>query len=182
MKSLWTYFVTGAFTVLLLVIGVRSALGENPQVPPAATAPVAKGSVDDLASNLNDKEKSLQEKELRLADWESRLKIQEDRIKSRVEELRILTDMQKKSAEEMAIRRKDIEERMIKTYETMNPKKTAEVLSVMEDGLAVEVLMAMKPKKVAAILDKMDSSKAMMLSTKIAERRPAATTTGAEAK
>jgi flagellar motility protein MotE (MotC chaperone) len=178
MKSFWTYFVTGAFVVLLLGVGVRSALGEKSEsasVPhtaaPSATA--TKGGVEDLARILNEKEKALQDKELRLADLESRLKTQEDRIKSRVEELRILTEMQKKNSEELSVRRQEIEGRMIKTFETMNPKKAAEVLSVMDDALAVEVLMAMKSKKVATIMDKMDSNKAMLLQTKIAERKPA---------
>jgi flagellar motility protein MotE (MotC chaperone) len=175
MKSFWTYFVTGAFVVLLLGVGVRSALGEKSEPAPATlqAAPSAKGGVEDLARSLNEKEKALQDKELRLADWESRLKTQEDRIKSRVEELRILTDMQNKNSQELSVRRQEIEGRMIKTFETMNPKKAAEVLSVMDDALAVEVLMAMKSKKVATIMDKMDSNKAMLLQTKIAERKPA---------
>jgi flagellar motility protein MotE (MotC chaperone) len=178
MKSFWTYFVTGAFVVLLLGVGVRSALGEKSETAQAADAqatasPNNKVVVEDLARSLNEKEKALQDKELRLADLESRLRTQEDRIKSRVEELRILTDMQKKNSEELSARRQDIEARMIKTFETMNPKKAAEVLSVMDDALAVDVLMAMKSKKVATIMDKMDSNKAMLLQTKIAERKPA---------
>jgi flagellar motility protein MotE (MotC chaperone) len=175
MKSFWTNFVVGAFVVLLLGLGVKSALGEKSEAAhekPAAAA-LPPGGLEQLAAKLNDKEKSLQDKELRLADWESRLKIQEERIKSRVEELRVLTDAQKKHAEEMAKRRKDIEDRMLVTFESMNPKKSAEVLSVMEEDLAVEILLTMKAKKVAAVMDKMDSSKAMSLQTKIAERRPA---------
>ena len=62
----------------------------------------------------------------------------------------------------------------------MSPKKASGVLMVMNDSLAVELLMAMKEKKVAQVLDVMDPNRAMALSSLVAKRRPAGAATSEE--
>ena len=74
----------------------------------------------------------------------------------------------------------EIMKKMVKTYETMAPKKAAGVLSVMKDDLAVEVLLKMKEKKLASILDAMEPNRAMTLSSIMAKRRPAGIAIGEE--
>lgn len=173
MKSFWPYFVMGAFIVFLVGIGVNVASGQKTDDVPEESSEAKPVNVDELAVELQDKEKSIIERERVLKDWEDRLNVQEARIKSRIEELKTLSDENKKLSEEMQKRQETVEKNLVKTFETMNPKKAAEVLTVMETPLAVELLMAMKSKIVATILDKMDANKAMILSSEIAQRNPA---------
>jgi flagellar motility protein MotE (MotC chaperone) len=72
----------------------------------------------------------------------------------------------------------EILKRLVKTYETMNPKKAAGVIGIMPDSLAIDVLMAMKEKKLASILDVMEPNRAMVLSSLISARRPASAESG----
>jgi len=179
MKSFWSYFVMGAFLILVMGVGISMASDEKSENAPGTSneevAAQIEGSVDieALAIELKNREAKLLEQANLLRDWEDRLKVQETRIKSRIEELKLLTDRKTKVSEDLQKRQEVVEANLVKTYETMNPRKAAEILSVMEQPLAVELLMAMKAKKVASILDKMDSNKAMILSSEIAERKPA---------
>jgi len=177
-KSFWTWFVCGASLLVLAVALTRPpAIAEDdPRLKtiedsdmsllkkdaPGATA---------LDSALIAREDELRKKEEALKAWEARLQVQESEIKFQIEELRNLQSTHETLIETDKKRRKQITNELIKTYETMAPKKASLVFTLMELELAADFLMMMKPKKVAAILDVMDGPKAAELSSMIAGRR-----------
>lgn len=132
--------------------------------------------IEDVAKALQARTRELDNREEYLKEWEERLILQERSIKERVAEYQKLNEEFQKFEEKLAERQKVVKERLVKTFESMKPKKAAEVLTVMEDSLAVELLMAMKATKVATILDKMEANRVMALSSQLAkERKPAGT-------
>lgn len=182
MRALWSSFVLGAFVVILGAIAFNAVPGslkaeesgavEEEESP--VTQSLRREKVENIAQALIDRETRIEEKEVLLREWERRLSVQEKSVKERVAEMQRLIDEQNNYEEMLQERQKKVEERLVKTFETMKPKKAAEVLTVMDDVLAVELLMAMKANKVATILDKMDSNRAMILSSQIATaRKPA---------
>jgi flagellar motility protein MotE (MotC chaperone) len=169
MKTFWTFFICGAFLVVL-VMGTGIAQGEKSGGGGAETPQV---SLEGVAQELQEKTLRLSQQEQVLKDWEERLKVQEERLKTRIAELQKIEAAKQKLSAENKKRQEAVEQNLVKTYESMNPRRAADILSVMEESLAVELLMVMKARNVAQILDKMDPNKAMLLSTKIAERKPA---------
>ncbi len=180
MKSLWSNFIIGAFFAILLGIAFNF-MPENVNASDSAEATDKEkaedydtSKIEEVAMALKQKEKDLKETETRLKEWQERLVLQEESVKERVAEFKLLTEKNEAFRIEQEKRQKVVEERLKKTFETMKPKKAAEVLAVMEEDLAVELLLTLKAKNLASILDKMDSNKAMMLSSKLAElRKPA---------
>lgn len=122
---------------------------------------------------LVEKEKALAEQERKIKAKEAQMKLEEDRLQARLEELTKLYDevasVQNKNKEQGAA----VLARLVKTFESMQPKKASGIISVMEDKLAVELLLSMKEKKVAVVLEAMDPNRAMTLSSLVAQRRPA---------
>jgi flagellar motility protein MotE (MotC chaperone) len=180
MKSLWSYFVAGIFMTAFLFTVLKSsnASEKDPRVKsiddPSMSAlktPVPESA--EMEDALVQRKQELEGKEKLLKEIEKRLAVQEERVKGRIEELQQLQQKQSEFKTAEVKQRESVTATLVKTYETMSPKKASGVISVMEDRLAVELLMAMKPKRVAAILDVMEPNRAMTLSTKIAERRPA---------
>jgi flagellar motility protein MotE (MotC chaperone) len=181
MKTTWTLFVGGFFFAALLSSFFVSSHAQegDPRVSRVSTPEISALHTDvpegnEVEASLARKKIELDDREKVLLELEEQLRVQEERVKARIEELQSLQAKQDAHTKANAEERKVVEERLVKTYETMAPKKAAEVIAVMDDKLAVELMMRMKPKSVAAVLDKMDSNRAMMLSAKIADRRPAA--------
>jgi flagellar motility protein MotE (MotC chaperone) len=178
MKNFWTWFACGA-GLLVLVVALRRtpALAEDdPRVktindPEMSLLKKDAPGADALDNALTSREEELKKKESELKSWELRLQKQEDTIKAKVEELRNLQEQHAALIEADQKRRKQITGDLVKTYETMNPKKASQVFAIMESDLAADFLMLMKPKKVAAILDVMEGLKAAELSSLIAGRR-----------
>lgn len=59
---------------------------------------------------------------------------------------------------------------VVKMYETMSPKKAAEIIPQMSDREAVDLLSQLKTDKVAAILEKMDAANAAKYTSLLAKR------------
>lgn len=189
MKNLWLMFVTG----LVAVFALTSVLDNSHAVRGAQAAEVhrAEGgeSMSALRNNvplteevevgINARKKELDEREARIKEASERLAVEEERVKSKIEEL------EKIQAELAASQKKGTDDdaaahaRVVKTFESMSPKKASAVISTMEDTLVIELLSAMKEKKVAAIMDAMEPSRAMTLSTLMAKRKPASAATAA---
>jgi flagellar motility protein MotE (MotC chaperone) len=180
-RQTWTYFVVGVAIVLSLAVFLpkTQAQSEDPrvkqlknpeisglktEVPPAA----------ELDSAIKKKEKELTEKEARVKEAEERLAAEEARLKIRISELEKLQNdiesLQNKSKEAD----QSVIAKIVKTFESMSPKKAAGVLATMNDDLAVEVLLKMKEKKLASVLDVMDATRATSLSSLMAGKRTAA--------
>lgn len=178
MKSLWANFIVGAFLAVLVAIAfnamperVNAADGAKHPEETLAQEETDSTKLEIVAKALQEKEAKLAATEIRLKEWEERLALQEESVKERVSEFKELTTKNEIYQKEQEKRRKLVEERLKKTFETMKPKKAAEVLTVMDEALAIELLLALKAKNLAAIFDKMDSNKAMLLSTRLAKQR-----------
>ncbi|MGJ7035867.1 MotE family protein [Anoxybacillus eryuanensis] len=59
---------------------------------------------------------------------------------------------------------------VVKMYETMSPKKAAEIIPQMSDQEAVNLLSKLKTDKVAAILEKMDAANAAKYTSLLAKK------------
>lgn len=59
---------------------------------------------------------------------------------------------------------------IVKMYETMSPKKAAEIIPQMSDREAVDLLSQLKTDKVAAILEKMDAANAAKYTSLLAKK------------
>jgi flagellar motility protein MotE (MotC chaperone) len=134
--------------------------------------------VKDMDEALRQKEADLSEKERVLKEKEEALAVEDQRVKQRIDELEALQTevmkFQKTNSENAETQFK----RLVKTIESMNPKKSAQMFMTMKDDLAVELMMAMKEKKVAAVLDLLESERANQLSKQMAQRRPAGRAVG----
>jgi flagellar motility protein MotE (MotC chaperone) len=180
MRTFWTAFVFGMFVVGLGSIGFQnlSAQQKDERAPTindtsqsGIRVPVP--GTDEMVTALEQKEKDLEQKEKRLKQLEERLQVEEDRLKIRVSELEQLQNKIEASRSKYKIEDQKVFGRMVKTFETMQPKKAAAVMATLEQEVAVELLMAMKEKKVASVLEAMDPTRASSLNMLIANRRPA---------
>ena len=180
MKTLWTFCVigicTGAFVALLL--RDSNAADQDPRAKTLddksiAGIKVPVPTVADTDAALLKRDKDLAEKEKLLSEKEDRIAVEEQRLKIRIDELQKLQDdialLQNKNKDE----NKEVLQRLVKTFQAMDSKKAAGVISAMNDNLAVELFMNMKEKSVATVLEAMDPARAMALSTLVAERKPA---------
>jgi flagellar motility protein MotE (MotC chaperone) len=128
----------------------------------------------ELETNLQKREKELTAREQRLKEFEDRVKAEEDRVKIRIEDLEKLQS--EINAQEEKYKQVDqaIVSRLVKTIETMQPKKASLLMAGLEDEVAIEMSLKLKEKKLAAILDVMDPVRATQISTLLYKRRPAA--------
>lgn len=179
MRQAWIFFFFAMVTAGLSATFVRGVRAEGEGALRtiekselrAPRNPVPEFSA--LEKSLKEREDSLLLRETELREAEDRLRAEELRLKARVQELEEMYQKLDSTEKRLQTRSDDVMKRMIKTFESMAPKKAAGVISVMKDPLAVELLMQMKEKKVASILDVMDPNRAMALSSMMAARRPA---------
>jgi len=127
----------------------------------------------EMSAKLNEKQAELEEKEKALAELQERLEVEESRVQEKINQLVSIQKKLEKSKEEDQKIRKEVKEKLVKTFEKMSPKKAAPVISTMEDDIAVELLLSMKEKSVASILESMSADRAMTISSLIAGRGPA---------
>jgi flagellar motility protein MotE (MotC chaperone) len=180
MKNNWIFFIFG----LLLVAGgslffpTLRAQTDDARVNTIGSAETSglRNTVPntaELEDKLKEREQQITEKEKQLAEVADRLKVEEQRLKLRIEELD-RANAEAASSRAKNIERKDaITKRLLKTFEGMQPKKAAGVMSTLSEDLAVDLLLGMKEKKVSAILDTMEANQASALATALAARRPA---------
>jgi flagellar motility protein MotE (MotC chaperone) len=113
-------------------------------------------SVSDLTKELLDKEQSLKLKELELQKHQDALKVSEGEIAKRYAELsekqRTLIGCAEKNMEDSKARIGQLVELMT----NMKPEKAAEILSVQESDIAVQILQMIDAKKASKIFNFMD--------------------------
>ena len=181
----WTFavltFVSGASITLLGANTVQSAQDETPAAAPAAAAEAApkKEVVTTSASNsclsdpvvLDEIAKKRQEIEARQKDLqskESELKARETAIN---DELKKLTDMRDEITKLDTSRRLQNQEKVAKVIETlqsMSPKASAQMLTTLDDGLAVSAISQMDTAKLAKIMNIMEPKRASKLTELLA--------------
>ncbi len=187
-RHLWTFFVIGLFgaAVLSTVLSDSRASGDKDErirkIEDTSISGVKTEVplVAEMEKGILDREAEIEERERRVRESEERIRVEESRVKTRIDELQALLDQISEKRGENQKVGGEVLKRLVKTFESMAPKKASGVLSVMEDVLAIEILSAMKEKKVAQIMDVMDPNKAMSLSSLIAKRRPAGAAIGEE--
>lgn len=117
---------------------------------------------------LSHRKKELDAREEALNDLEAELHKQKSEIESR---LRSLDEMRRKIASVLQERVKVDEEKvkkLVDVYSNMKPKQAADVMSKINEDLAVEILGNMKKKSAADILNLLDAKKARTLTEKYA--------------
>ena len=62
---------------------------------------------------------------------------------------------------------------IIRTYESMSPKKAAQIITVLEEEEAIKVLSNIKADTLSAILEKMEPASAAKLMQKLSENSTA---------
>lgn len=185
MKLLWTLLMVSFVVTVLVGNFVREsrAGADDPRAPTkqevensGLKTPVPTPAV--VESAIVSKEKELKDKEAALQEREERMAIEADRLSARIAELELLHDEIKVTQNKNKEASSEMLKRVIKSFEAMNPKKASQVISMMKDDLAVELLMQMKEKKVATVLEGMEPARAMELASLVASRRPAGRQTG----
>ncbi len=120
----------------------------------------------DLLQSLAERRKELDLRAQQLEQREILLLAVERRIDEKVEALKVLqksiqgeTDSQYKS--------------LVKIYENMKPKDAARIFEELDMAILLPVTGRMKERKLAAVLAKMNTTKAMTLTTQLAQLRNA---------
>lgn len=117
---------------------------------------------------LRERKTKLDLKEKELIELEEELQKQKAEIEVRIKQLE---DLRGQISTALKGRIDVDQERVMKlveTYSTMKPKQAAEILSGLDEDLAVEVLGKMKKKNVAEIMNLLEPAKARSISEKYA--------------
>lgn len=181
----WTFavltFVSGACITLLGANTVQSA-DETPAASAAPAAPATKDAAPVVTTSaynaclsdpvvLDEIAKKRQEIEARQKDLQAKdaeLKARETAIN---DELKKLTDMRDEIAKLDTSRRQQNQEKVakvIETLQTMSPKASAQMLTTLDDGLAVSVISQMDTVKLSKIMNIMEPKRASKLTELLA--------------
>lgn len=141
-------------TPLLLSAGVIWLSAQDAKPP----APAPEMKVSDLAEKLQAKEKDLAQKEQELRTLQERLTTLQTTLDKDRQELqtreKALQEGQAKLEKERT--RPDVDPKVIRTFESMEPAESAKALKELyatNADMAIGVLGAMPPKKVAKIME-----------------------------
>lgn len=173
MRQSWPLFVSGMMLALVAVFVLRETQAENSLSRDNSGLRAKVPDFRALEGSIAAREKAMETKQLELKALEETLAQERKTLEEKISQMEKLRDEIKVYQEKNEALSDNILGRLVKTYETMEPKKAAGIISVMEDELAVEMLLKMKEKKVSSVLAVMDPSRAMQLSTLVANRRPA---------
>lgn len=188
MKNLWTFFVMGLFGAAVLSVvmnDTKASDAKDPRVQKIEDSAISGLKTEvpltkEMEGGLSEREAQIKERERRVQESEERLAVEETRVRERIDELQRLLDELDRRRLENRKTSEAVLAKLVKTFETMAPKKASGVIATMQDDLAVELLMAMKEARVAGVLEVMDPNRAMTLSSSIARRRPAGKAIGEE--
>lgn len=172
--SLWGQLKSDEFFPLSKALAAAPAKAEKaatpPQVAPSAASEAPAGS-DLLAQNsipqpqVNESQTSrdANRREAELAAKERALTAMEKSVDDKLAELKRV-EASIKTLLDQADSLKDARiKRQVDTYQAMKPKQAAEVLSSMDEGLAVKILNGMKPKVAGEIMTYVRTDKAAKL-------------------
>lgn len=175
MKNIWVSFCCVLFFSATMYAFLRGEKSSAQERGPAAasglksTVPMSKEM--EIALERKKAGIELQERELKLQ--QKRLEEESLALTSKIQDLENLMKEKEAFEAEKAKVRSDDFSKIVKTYEKMPPKKAADVISAMEDNVAVEILKQLKEKPLAGILASMAPDRAMNLTSKLASRVPA---------
>ncbi len=128
----------------------------------------AMASQDEILRFIETKQKEIREKEEAIKIEEERLNILKKEIEEKMENYKRLLNQ----IEEVLKRIEQINDeklnKVVKTYESMSPEDAAARLSMLEDKIAVSILVKMKDKKASAIIAALEPRKAASITEKMA--------------
>jgi len=149
------------------------AAAQAPAVADAASAvdPAAAAEADMLASNAvpparvgeSQGAKDANRREAELAARERALASMEKSVDDKLAELKRVEASIKKLLDQADVLKDERIKRQVATYQAMKPKQAAQVLSNMDQDLAVKILTGMKPKVAGEIMTYVATDKAAKL-------------------
>jgi len=171
--NLWEQLKGDEMLPLSKALAAQPAKGEKqpapPDVAPAADASASEG--DMLAENaipqtrVNESQtaKDANRREAELAAKERALTAMEKSVDDKWAELKRVEASIKKLLDQADVLKDERIKRQVATYQAMKPKQAAEVLSNMDQELAVKILTGMKPKVAGEIMTYVKTDKAAKL-------------------
>ena len=132
---------------------------------PNAKAPAVEEKPN-YAQGLVDKEKELDEREARLVDLEAKLQLEKQELDKKIQTLeQTRRDIASKLENRVAADEENIT-KLVGVYSNMKPQTAAQVISKLDDELAINILKRMKKQEAGSILNFIDAEKAKVLSEK----------------
>jgi flagellar motility protein MotE (MotC chaperone) len=156
-------------------VSTAAAASEDPTPPEVEAArimalPSDPFSLSDeeinLLQSLAERRKELDLRAQQLEQREALLLAVELRIDEKIEGLKVLQKSIQGEAESQY-------KSLVKIYENMKPKDAARIFEELDMAILLPVTERMKERKLAPILAKMNTTKAMTLTTQLAQRRDA---------
>ena len=143
--------------------GIESMVQEEEQAEKAAVQ---------YGEKIVDLEAEIAEANAKIAKLETSIVSKDEEIQDlNIEKQRLQLEIEKLKLQQDENRRafKDI----IRTYESMSPKKAAQIITVLEEEEAIKVLSNIKADTLSAILEKMEPASAAKLMQKLSENSTA---------
>jgi flagellar motility protein MotE (MotC chaperone) len=171
--DVWTGLGTIAWAQTASQSNPADAASEDPTPPEVEGARIMNLPTDpfslsdeeiDLLQSLAERRKELDLRASQLERREALLLAVERRIDEKVAGLKVL---QKSIQSETEGQYKSL----VKIYENMKPKDAARIFEELNMAILLPVTERMKERKLAAVLAKMNTTKAMTLTTQLAQRR-----------
>jgi len=184
--NLWEQLKGDEMLPLSKALAAQPAKGEKqpapPDVAPAADASASEG--DMLAENaipqtrVNESQtaKDANRREAELAAKERALTAMEKSVDDKLAELKRVEASIKKLLDQADVLKDERIKRQVATYQAMKPKQAAQVLSNMDQDLAVKILTGMKPKVAGEIMTYVATDKAAKLTEAMTRVQTAAPT------
>lgn len=174
--NLWQQLSGDEFLPLSKAMAAQSGKAEQQPAPAGAAQPPAVGDAlpagqGDLAANTvpganvgeSQGSRDANRREADLAARERALTAMEKSIDDKLAEMKRVEASIKKLLDEADAMKDERVKRQVVTYQAMKPKQAAEVLSNMDQDLAVKILTGMKPKVAGEIMTYMKTDKAAKL-------------------
>lgn len=159
--------IIGIIAIVLLILTISGynifdmtkKYGQNIPVISSLFQEDQSKKVAEMETQLIEMEAEVKDREARIAQLEGQMKSKDDELKrSQLDNGRLEEEMDELIAMNAENKRafKDI----VRTYETMSPKKAAPILAGMNEQDALRILADVKPDVLASILEKMEADTA----------------------
>ena len=119
--------------------------------------------------NISAELKRLKTKEKELAQKEQSLKLLEKDLNAKLDKLQKIEARIKKMLEDANVLKDKKIKHLVDMYANMKPKQAAQVLSTVDEDLAVKILSGMRGRKAGEILSYVEAEKAAKLSEKLTD-------------
>jgi flagellar motility protein MotE (MotC chaperone) len=122
---------------------------------------------NDLLKAVEKKQMELKERETQIRQEEKRIEALKKDVDERIEKYSKILAQIENLLKKIEQAKEHNFEHLVKTYETMPPEEAAARLMVLDEELAVKIILKMKYKKAAAIMASMDTKKAANITQSI---------------